>query len=235
MKETNIEAIKKVAMSFLLLDPEINEQFPFIVNHPFITNNPFPIPNKGKSCDLVDVSLQENRARIIRYLTSIVLDCHTTVEIMLLVAKGYRRVFFKYINTYLSKQDYASLLRDVWICTEMHSQDVNVSLRTMSSWFKKAKQEWLMTNKEKSIVESFPDEITIYRGASEAIYHPAMSWTTSLDVAKYFATRFGKRGAIFKATVKKENVLAYFNQEQEVVVDYKKVVPSLFIKKATVL
>ena len=68
------------------------------------------------------------------------------------------------------------------------------------------------------------DEVVIYRGGTDRStdIEEALSWTTSLDVAKFFSTRFDGEQFLFKAKVKKENILAYINsrKEYEVIVSF---------------
>ena len=68
------------------------------------------------------------------------------------------------------------------------------------------------------------DEVVIYRGGTDRStdIEEALSWTTSLDVAKFFSTRFDGEQFLFKAKVKKENILAYINSrnEYEVIVSF---------------
>ena len=68
------------------------------------------------------------------------------------------------------------------------------------------------------------DTITIYRGEDEKSnsYKSALSWTLSLDMAKFFANRYNKTnsGKVYQATVAKEDILAYLpeREEEEVIV-----------------
>ena len=69
------------------------------------------------------------------------------------------------------------------------------------------------------------DEIVIYRGirtGSKKIN--GMSWTTDIEVAKWFSKRFNlgqKVGNVYEASVSRSDILAYFlgRSEHEIVVD----------------
>lgn len=56
------------------------------------------------------------------------------------------------------------------------------------------------------------DYITVYRGESDGStnYKEAMSWTPNINVAHFFATRFGKKPVIHTGRVYKDDVLEYF-------------------------
>jgi hypothetical protein len=62
--------------------------------------------------------------------------------------------------------------------------------------------------------------IQIYRGASEsevAYKNYGLSWTTSLTVAEYYATR-AQDGVVLNAEVKMSDVLIYLEEESEIIV-----------------
>lgn len=62
--------------------------------------------------------------------------------------------------------------------------------------------------------------ITIYRGVGEKSQELGMSWTLSLDIARFFAHRFGGRGRVIQGTVHIDDVLDYLESrdEQEILV-----------------
>jgi hypothetical protein len=73
--------------------------------------------------------------------------------------------------------------------------------------------------------DSFPDVkeyVTVYRGATEKStpLNRTYSWTLKKDVAKYFANRWGSRGTVYKARVRADNIIAYYDgrNEEEVLV-----------------
>ena len=220
--ETNLEKIKETAIAFLYLKPEFNEDYPFIVIHPFIGNNPYPVPNGKGSYDFLDISKEENLEKLYEQLRKVIENAPTVRKLFLLVTQSHRRTFFQYINSYLSQKDYGEILREIWIFTEAQSYDVNVSLNTMQ-WFKKADKQYLMNEGEREILEEMSEEITVYRGSKEDEYYNALSWTTDIDVARKFAHRFTDNGTVYSTKIKKADILAYFEAEEEVVVNYKRI------------
>ena len=73
------------------------------------------------------------------------------------------------------------------------------------------------------------DVITIYRGSNSGIRRAAdaISWTTEKDVAEWFANRFirvGKKGHVYEAKIKVDDILSYTNERLErEVMQYRKV------------
>jgi hypothetical protein len=82
--------------------------------------------------------------------------------------------------------------------------------------------EGLMSDDERAVLNGLPQYFPIYRGAGERSQDPrsALSWTTSMHVATWFASRFGSQGVVFSGIVKKDDVIAYFNRrgEDEIIV-----------------
>ncbi|WCF11429.1 HD domain-containing protein (plasmid) [Paenibacillus thiaminolyticus] len=115
----------------------------------------------------------------------------------------------KYMDIYIN-MDYGHELIDRKIINDVWNHQP-ISEKT------KIKKELDCVNQE--------NQITIYRGegALSTPNYLAMSWTTSLNVACYFATRIRSdlTGRIYKAKIKKDLVLNYENsrKEQEVIIN----------------
>ena len=71
-------------------------------------------------------------------------------------------------------------------------------------------------------LKHFPDEVIIFRGESSKStpYNRSWSWTTDINIANFFATRFGNEGSrIVTGKVAKDNIEHYFDDEKECFVD----------------
>jgi hypothetical protein len=87
---------------------------------------------------------------------------------------------------------------------------------------KKPFREFLMNKEDKNLFDTFPEELTIYRGCSLSEIESKdyrFSWTLSKDVANFFAFEYHRNKntecGVVELTVKKEKLLAYFNGRQE--------------------
>lgn len=221
-KETDLSAVRQMAINFLYVKPEkIDEELGQIfIHHPVLetsytclqrTQEPFNIFDNQ---DKYEMWLTERK----EYFNS----CNDAYEISLSIRKSYRLTFFKYVHQYLSAEPFAHILREAWIRAEMISSDINVSMRELVSWFKKADKRYLMNNEERKLLSELPNGVLIYRGVGSEDYKYGMSWTLSFERAKWFAERFGSSTqVVYKALVQKQDILAYFADrgEDEVVVD----------------
>lgn len=72
-----------------------------------------------------------------------------------------------------------------------------------------------------TLLKSYPDRVIIYRGEGDksASWKESMSWTTDINVANFFASRFESKNAVIHvAEVEKENISEYFTTEKECIV-----------------
>jgi len=62
--------------------------------------------------------------------------------------------------------------------------------------------------------------LTVYRGHQEN-NREGWSWSTSIDVAKWFASRFSVDGTVVKTSISRNEILAYVGSrgEKEVIID----------------
>lgn len=222
MKPTDMKKVKDVAKSLAYLEPEFTEYG--IVLHPYI-NCQF-IPRKG-SIDIreaYDITKPEDMMHVredICKMIDRIEDYHT---FSFYLSKPYLTAFFKYTKDYLSIKDYSEFLGDLWVQVEFTNKDPNISPNEFIKLFKKADQQYLMEEDEKEFLASLDEEVTIYRGVKPKSSTKALSWTTQLTTAKWFADRLEKNGKVYKANIKKKDILALFLRrgEFETVVDYHK-------------
>lgn len=73
---------------------------------------------------------------------------------------------------------------------------------------------------DRQALQAMPDLIEVWHG-EERPGHVGWSWTTDIDVARWFARRFDARGAVFRALAPKQHLIAYMTQrnEQEILIE----------------
>lgn len=88
-------------------------------------------------------------------------------------------------------------------------------------------REFMMNEDDRTFFNSLPDELTIYRGCSLTEIQSGkyrFSWTLNKNVANFFANEYfrneGIETDIIEIVVKKEMLLAYFNDREEEEVIY---------------
>ena len=223
-KETDMSMVKQTAILFLHLPIQETEYSPIVVQHPIFesahhvvgtSSNP-KFVNLLEDAEALDAVTKEYEKRIN--------NADDVFAIYAIIRKPYRLTFLKYVMPYLSKHDFSVYLADAWVASENPNDDVNVPLRTSISWFKKADKKALMEPEDYQVYLSLPESFTVYRGVAVGKNPNGLSWTRSLDKAKWFANRFnnkGKKGYVQKAVITKDRVLAYFNtrDEEEIVVN----------------
>lgn len=222
-KETNLERIKEVALCFLYQDIVETEFSPLVVIHPIFESVYQPVLT-GRGPNIVDILDSENLQTVTEQFAERIQKSQTLDEVYMIIRKSYRLTFLKHVKDYLSIKGMSRILAHAWTTSENPNDDVNVPVKTAVKWFREADTSALMDAEDFKIFEEFPETLKVFRGVAVGKNPKGLSWTTSLDTARWFANRFNqgdKTGYIQGATVSKKDVLAYFNtrNEDEVVVD----------------
>jgi hypothetical protein len=136
--------------------------------------------------------------------------------------RPYRLDAFTLIQSKLSDTQYWSLLSDIWTDTENQWQGLNKWKQLLSS--NRPSRHYLMNEEEFNLLQSLPDEVTVYRGCQAGINENGLSWSLNKKKAEFFANRFGKEGIILERKIPKSNIIAFLNGrgESEVIWEEKK-------------
>lgn len=222
MKNTNIDMIQKIALDFLNLEIHETEYSPLIVSHPF-WNTALVTHKSGKEYQYVNILENKDVFEELKAAIELQIINITKVDrLFYLIQKPYRLVFMKYVKKYMSNIDFSHILSDIWMNSENPNQDVNVSISTLIQWFQEANKNVLMTAKEFYTFSNFPNKVRIYRGVAVGRNPDGISWTDDKETAIFFSQRFDtkmKKGYLRKGYIYKKDILAYFSQENEIVID----------------
>lgn len=220
----DLEKIKMCAKLLLHnIEPVANKELPFIIYHPFISQNPAPYKNEKGILGFVDVF--EDKDKLIKQIENYIDEAKTFQNILFMVSQPYQLLFFNLNRDCLSEKTYNNYLKHIWLLTEFPNADKNVSVNESLELFKNANKNLLMDTKEKMKLKSLPEEVTIYRGGHKKNNSKALSWTDDYDQALWFAKRFDNNGYVLQATIKKDDIIAYFDErnEKELIVDFNKI------------
>lgn len=221
---TDLEEIKKRARALVYTDIKVEEKYGLFVQHPYFSQvvDAIQVGDKVETVDLrKPEDLKKMRERVIKTIDSI----EKYSQFFMIVRTPFLPAFFKLTYRFLDPDDYSEALADVWTFVEFPNTDINVSHKDFIKFFKMAQKDKLMDSDEYNIYKNLPEEITVYRGTGDdAKYFHGLSWTLDYEKAKWFATRWGNKGRIYKGTIRKDDILAYFlrRDESEAVIDYTK-------------
>lgn len=225
VKSTCLNDVIETAILFLYLPIESNPSFPSVVHHPF-TNAPISALNVDGSMRMLDLMKPDDLQLWQKEMEQVIRKITDPMLLLSRISKGYRLAFIKYANDYLSVEDLSRLLRFAWRSVEFPNQDPNFSHSQLCQLFKECSKELLMHKEELATYNKLPKTIHIYRGVTSGKKKDIMSlsWTTDHDMAVWFSKRFGNKGFVCEADIAKEDILAYWdlNNEAEVIVDFKK-------------
>ena len=223
----NLEKIKETTkMLFDMCEFKPVDGLP-ICQHPFSASTHGCVVENGSTI-LVDLQTSDGVYKFRNY-TYYIIDKQVDVYgVMRIVREPYWLTWLWLNNPYLDKSTFSELFGEAWVSVENSNGDANVKQKTLITWFKYADKKHLMTEEELAVYENLPDTFTVYRGLSSLSNKKGISYTKSLDVAKFFANRFKTDGftpIILKVEIHKKYALAYFNgrNEDEIVVDYPRI------------
>lgn len=224
MRETtDMTKVKSIARMLLWTDVHKTEYSPMVVQHPFASSGFMLFPGDEFPIDITKNAENLNRWR--EYMGKKIDDAVTASCISYMLNKTYGLTFLKFAEPYLSRADMSELLADAWIRSENPNMDANVTKSELAAMFKQADKAALMTDEERKRLSEMDDTITIYRGVTpyNAKNVRALSWTTDIKKAEWFANRYGQCGTVYKAQISKAKVLAYFmgRGESEIIVNPK--------------
>lgn len=224
LKESNLELVKSVAISFLYMDIEETDYSPIVVMHPIFESGFTAIRKNGKPEFINIMESHENLLLAQQECEKNIMIQTSVYNVYMIIRKSYRLTFLKFIKEHLSRKDMSELLAHAWVSSENPNQDVNVPIETSVKWFREANKKVLMTKEDYEYYNSLPQTITAYRGVAVGRNPKGLSWTCNLKTAEWFANRFnigGKVGYVQSVVVDKSCVLAYFNtrDEDELVLD----------------
>ena len=224
-KNTQLDKIKQRAKALLDVGIITTDYSPMIVSHPFTKSGIVLIPDEE---DFAQLNIVDNKTAFVKWKSLMqkqIDNARNVFEIYFMLNDSYSLLFFNNINEFLTEEEYGKLLSHAWTNNEYANSDANVDKKTLLNFFKKANKQYLLNEEEQQEFKDFDDQFTIYRGVTNHNKSNirALSWTLSPTTANFFATRFGSKGKIYRATIDKNHVYAYFTSkgESEVIVDPK--------------
>ena len=151
-------------------------------------------------------------------------DLHTIIQVLL---PEYRLYIFKQISQLLSPDDYCRGLKYAYTKTlGVNSKESKLSLEEILDLFKMADPKKIMGEDYRRFLK-FPNEVTIYRGTNENGDSNAISWTIDRKRAIWFYKKYGSKGTVFKAKIKKEDIICYLDKtacfEKEAIINPQKI------------
>lgn len=222
-KETDMNSIIKYACTLLYMDLQPGS-YPGTIKHPFFNSVAACLPSEN-DFEFLDITVKKNLCRVQKYIEEQLNNTTTYEQLLFFINKPYLPVFFKHTYALLSEEDFGKSLSEIWCLVEFTNSDPDISPQEFLSLFQRANPIFLMEPDELKVLQSLPDEITIYRGSKPNTSLTALSWTINPDVAQWFADRFEKNGTVYEAKISKKDVLAYFNgrEEEEIIANFNKI------------
>lgn len=128
-------------------------------------------------------------------------------SLFMFIDKPFRFYWYKELFNDIPNDDKYEIFTDIYETSEYG----------FTSLGKEFVKEIFKYKKDKAELPVEDDVLTIYRGEGSLStpYYNAYSWSLNYDTAKFFATRFDDSGIIYKANIKRDDVLEYLNNRNE--------------------
>ncbi len=225
--ETKLERIKEVAYTYLKFD-YTDTDIPYIISHPFTDTSLYEL----SSGDFIDIKEWHNWEFFIKDKKMDIMEADLA-ELIGMMSESYLLSFLWDISAYVSQKDLSEILRDAWQFSEAPNQDENVANEEAIQLFKKADMQYLMDKSEIKKIKDLSTYVTIYRGVSShnKSNQTALSWTLDKSQAIWFAQQFGQKGELWSLRINKKDILAFFEGEDEVVINSIKYQDKISVKK----
>lgn len=223
--ETDLNRVKWVAKQLVMIEPDLTEFSPVVVQHPFTSSGMVAIPS-DEGIKHVDITKSpEELVSWQNYMKAQIDEAKSAYHIYMMTNKPYSMTFLKFAKPHLSQKDFSEILADAWIRSENPNLDKNFKQKELLQMFKDAAPHILMDKDEQKQLAELDDTVTVYRGVTtyNAKNIKALSWTLEQKTAEWFAHRFGEDGTVYESQIPKQHIYALLNGrgESEVIVDPK--------------
>lgn len=223
--ETDLNRVKWVAKQLVMIEPDLTEFSPVVVQHPFTSSGMIAIPSY-EGIKHVDITKSpEELVSWQNYMKAQIDEAKSAYHIYMMTNKPYSMTFLKFAKPHLSQKDFSEILADAWMRSENPNLDKNFKQKKLLQMFKDAAPHILMDKDEQKQLAELDDTVTVYRGVTtyNAKNIKALSWTLEQKTAEWFAHRFGEDGTVYESQIPKQHIYALLNGrgESEVIVDPK--------------
>ena len=137
MRNTDINKVRNLAITFAHLPIEANEKIPFLVSHPFIDTSVTMLPGENGP-ELVNLLENDGEERFKKEIVQRLKETDTIARFIMMVSKSYRFTFLDHIKGYLSNEDLAGCLRYIWKNSEYTNSGSFLRRNSSSAYFAKA-------------------------------------------------------------------------------------------------
>lgn len=198
----------------------LNTEIPFLFSHPLFNSV------ACKFDDEIKILKQDNYNEYVEKMIDEIESDFDYYEIddsirrlLFSINKPYRLDVFNILCDNLSDKVYNEILSWIWSSTEFPHQS---GIMKINRLFKKIIPRLFMNKDDLEVFNNLPDKIKVYRGLQGSKSKiKALSWTLSLEKAKWFANRFSFKGDVFEMEIDKKNIYAYINSigEKEIILN----------------
>ena len=182
-KQTDLDEVKRTAITLLHTDIYETPYSPMIVKHPFADTGLTALPDGNGGITMINLMEEDAQNRWRQTMAQSINKANSAYEIYMMITKPYALTFLKFAQPSLSREDMSQILASAWTRSEAPHQDVNVTVNQLLRMFKQADPTCLMEQDEYIQFKALDDTVTVYRGVTthNAKSVKALSWSLSQE------------------------------------------------------
>ncbi|MBO5408699.1 MAG: hypothetical protein J6A61_04790, partial [Clostridia bacterium] len=147
-KQTDLDEVKRTAITLLHTDIYETPYSPMIVKHPFADTGLTALPDGNGGITMINLMEEDAQNRWRQTTAQSISKANSAYEIYMMVTKPYALTFLKFAQPSLSREDMSQILASAWTRSEAPHQDVNVTVNQLLRMFKQADPTCLMEQDE---------------------------------------------------------------------------------------
>lgn len=193
-----------------------------IISHPLIDSTAYVSQKTGEIAQIKDESdFNDVIEERLESLYGVLKIDKNWKSFFFQINRPYRLAILELAKDFITKNNFSEFWGIYWIDTEFPHQN---NIQELISNFKYCNKDYLMDSEELNYIKTLPKIITIYRGIQKGASVESLSWTLSYEVALWFSNRFDNNGKVYEAQLNKDDILAYFSGEEEIICEPKNLV-----------
>lgn len=226
IQETDMKAVKETAKRLIEVEPIETKLSPIVISHPLFNTAFSSIRDDNGNLVVVNILKDKSAFNVLINTYKSLIDMSEEItSIGYILNKPYRLYFLYLIKDYVSADDMGTYIETIWTTVEQISVGKDFTKDQVLELLYMCNRSNIMNKSDKAVLKGLPEEVIIYRGVGSHVGEvKGLSWTLDIGIARFFANRFDNDGQVYKATIHKKDIFAYYGcrGEKEVVVDYTK-------------
>ncbi len=147
--------------------------------------------------------------------------CQSLEEITDLIKPKYKLKYMQLLmeSEYIMHKDVGNLIIYCWDYISTLAYNLYFTKEMFLRFIVNSDSQNFMTPSDMEILRQLPDEIVVYRGATNGS-KMGMCWTLDREIAEKYAEKYSAN--VYQASIRKHYVIAYMEQDKTIILPYRR-------------